>query len=160
MDRMPLLALFLQAIPEGLILITLGLVLAGVRPRLVPVGVVAVGESVAMYFIRSLPIPFGVHTLCGLGIIAAGLRFLVPLTWRTAFLAAVLGGISVLAAESLGLPLVTALFGVSREALLANAWLRVTLPLPYEAALAVLAWVCWRHRWSVLARDEEGRGGP
>ena len=158
MDHMPLPALFLQSIPEGVVLISLGLVLVGVRPRPVPVAVVAAAESVALYFIRILPLPFGVHTVVAVALIAVGLRAVAGLAWWRALAASVAGTSLLVVTEGLCLPVVTQLFGVRAETVLATLWLRVVFPLPYEAVLALVGWWCWRRRWSLFPREEGGSG--
>lgn len=152
---MPLLALFLQSMPESFIVNALGLLLVGHRPRLARLALVAVITSVASYFVRALPWPFGLHTLILVALTVGVLRALLRISWRVAVLS-VLVGVTLLAmAEGISVPLVVAAAGLPRTEIIANTWLRILVPWPHMAALAVLAWLCWRFGWSIVRLDDD-----
>lgn len=161
MDRMPLLALFLQSMPEEFIVIALGLLLVGYRPPLARLVPVAVLSATASYFIRALPFPFGVHTLISVVVIVALVCLILQLSWRRAVLAVLLGVTLLALGEGVTIPLMTSLTGIPMEQVVASTWLRIVFPLPHLVPLAVLAWCCWRYRWSLVqAGREEDEGLP
>lgn len=61
MDIMPIYLIFLHSIPETAILVSLGLVLTGLKPDLARILLVAFITSLASYFIRTLPLPPGIN---------------------------------------------------------------------------------------------------
>lgn len=149
MDRMPLLSVIFQSIPESIIIIYLGLASIGIRPnfrKVLPVGLLS---SVASWIVRELTLPFGLHSLFGLAIIT----FLFIIVFKAEPLIAILGAIfaisSLLAVEAVLLPAVTEIAGIAG---FTDAWgkpvLRVVLALPELALLAGIAYFMNRFRIS------------
>ena len=149
MDRMPLLAVTFQSIPESITIIYLGLASIGIRPNFRRVLAAGVLSSLASRFVRELALPFGLHSLLGLVIIT----FLFIIIFKIEPLKAVLGAVfaisSLLAAEAVLLPAVTEIAGIAG---FSDAWgqpvLRVVLALPELALLAGLAYFMIRFRIS------------
>ena len=149
MDRMPLLAVTFQSIPESITIIYLGLASLGIRPNFRRVLAAGVLSSLASRFVRELALPFGLHSLLGLVIIT----FLFIIIFKIEPLKAVLGAVfaisSLLAAEAVLLPAVTEIAGIAG---FSDAWgqpvLRVVLALPELALLAGLAYFMIRFRIS------------
>lgn len=61
MDKMPWWLIFLQSMPETALLVSLGLVLIGVKPRAKPVTLVALLSSLWNYSVRLLPFSPGIN---------------------------------------------------------------------------------------------------
>ncbi|MBC7347793.1 MAG: hypothetical protein H5U00_10165 [Clostridia bacterium] len=161
MDRMPLLALFLQSMPEEFIVIALGLLLVGYRPPLARLVPVAVLSATASYFIRALPFPFGVHTLIFVAVTVVLVWLILRITWRRAVLAVLLGVTLLALVEGIAIPVITGLTGLSMAQVMSSTWLRILVPWPHMASLGILAWCCWRYRWSLVqAGREEDEGLP
>ncbi|SHI42564.1 hypothetical protein SAMN02745219_00274 [Desulfofundulus thermosubterraneus DSM 16057] len=146
MDKMPLLALIFQSVPESILILTLGLTLMGVElkwQRIVPAAVLS---SLASYFIRELPIPYGVHTLIGIVIIT----LLVSIFFKTSIpvsISVAMIGIAILATvEMLILPIVIFLMGKTINEIWSSLTLRILLAIPELIVLALIAFLCIRKK--------------
>lgn len=153
MDRMPLLALFLQSMPEGFIVNALGLLLVGHRPRLARLALAAVITSTVSYFVRALPLPFGLHTLILVAVTVVVLMVTLRVSWRVAVLSVFIGVTLLALGEGISIPLMTSLTGVPMEKVIASTWLRIVFPLPHMTVLGVLVWCCWRYKWAIVRID-------
>ncbi|MDK2887142.1 MAG: hypothetical protein PWP72_19 [Thermoanaerobacter sp.] len=143
MDKMPLIALIFQSIPESILILALGLTLMGVELKWKRIFPAALISSLASYFVRELPIPYGIHTLIGICV----LTLLVIIFFRTSFsvaISAAMIGIAILASvEMLILPVIFSLIG---ERTINKIWsspaLRVLLAIPELVVLGVLTFWC------------------
>lgn len=149
MDKMPLIALIFQGVPECIVFIALSGTLAGASlrwPKVVAAGVIL---AVTMYFVRSLPLPFGTHTITG--VITAWL--LVFLFFRTpplvAATASLLTGTILLCLEIIIFSLVLTA-GFSLREILSRPALRILIPLPQLIVMCLLTWACAKKRISIL----------
>ncbi len=96
MDRMPFYLVVFQSLPETAILISLGLILIGFKPKLKSVLIIASLESLVSFLVRSLPLPPGVNVFieilkieqgCGLPVLAGMLCQAFTLTpWGYRFI--------------------------------------------------------------------------
>ncbi|NHM27399.1 hypothetical protein G7K71_10460 [Desulfofundulus sp. TPOSR] len=146
MDKMPLVALILQSIPESIIILTLGLTLMGIElkwQRIIPAAVLS---SVASYFVRELPIPYGVHTLIGILVIT----LLVVVFFKTSFPVAInvaMIGIAILATvEMLILPILIFLMGKTINEIWESLTLRIFLAIPELIVLTLITFWCVRKK--------------
>jgi len=157
LDRMPLVALFLQSMPEEFIILALGLLLVGYKPPLTRLALVAVLSSTASYFIRALPLPFGVHTLILVSISIGLVWGVLKVSWRIAVLSVLLAVTLLALGESASIPAMIAATAMPMEQVITSTWLRILFPLPHMAVLAFLAWCCWRYKWAIvrLGSDED-----
>ncbi|GEA15084.1 MAG: hypothetical protein PWR22_271 [Moorella sp. (in: firmicutes)] len=151
MDVMPWTALFFQSIPEEIILVTLGLALIGEYPGMK--GIVAVGISGAVFsfYFRHLSLPFGIHTLASIVVLALAMWLLLRVNLFKGLLAAFLGIVSLGIIESISFPLISLLTGLSFEAALQDPLLRILFPLPDEIILGLFAYFCRRRRLSLIS---------
>lgn len=150
MDFMPWTALVFQSIPESIVLVVLGLGLLGEYPGIPSIVVIGVIGSVTSYFIRRLPLEFGVHTFLSIIVLAVLMRFILKIAVSKGILAAFLGILAVGIIESVSIPAVSYLTGISFETALHDPWLRVVFPLPDEIILGVAAYFCRRRRFSLI----------
>jgi hypothetical protein len=149
MDKMPLVALIFQGIPECIVYIALGSTLAGAplrRPKVVAAGVIL---ALVLYFVRSLPLPYGVHTLTG--VITAWL--LIFLFFRTpplvAATASLLTGTFLLCLEIILFPLAAAT-GSSLREIWNRPALRILLALPQLTVMSLATWFCVRKKINIV----------
>lgn len=135
METIPFYLVFLQSLPEAMILLCLGLVLTGIKPCLKQVFLIALFVSLASYFVRNLPLPLGVN------ILIVNILFLLPLfiillvyIHRLAYVAATvstfMGFIFLSLAEMVLNFVVSAITGVTVLEALNNPVWRVLFPLP------------------------------
>lgn len=69
MDNVPLVSLILYSIPESILIFTFGFIIWGTPIKLGRIFSSAILSVVICYYIRGLPLPFGIHTLIGILVI-------------------------------------------------------------------------------------------
>lgn len=138
MDKMPLYLVLLQSTPETAILISLGLVMIGVKPRLISVIMAALITSVACYLIRALPLPPGVNVLLQLPVLLSLMVLMCRLQLIPAAIASFIGIICLSLTELLFNSLVFAVTGVSVMEAIAHPIWRILYPLPEFTFLIVI----------------------
>lgn len=149
MNIMPLYLLFLQSLPETAIVISLGLVLIGVKLRLIPVLMVALVTSIVCDLIRMLPLPPGMNVLLLIPVLITMTVWLFRIKLIPAILASFLGIICLGIAELLFNSLMFVLTGISiREALADPLW-HILYPLPEYAFLIIIIFVL-RHQGATV----------
>ena len=63
MDKIPLGLFILQSFPESFIVITIGLIMIGIKPDFKRIVLLAMSSTLFSYLVRSSPIVFGLHSL-------------------------------------------------------------------------------------------------
>lgn len=160
MDQMPWQALVFQSLPEGIIIIALGLGLLGYFPPFKYVVAIGVINSLFSFFlIRRLPLPFGVHTLIHLCLLVLLIKIIVKkINWWHGVTVVLLSTALLGLAESILIPILLKLSGLTIDQVLRDVWLRVVFPLPHEAVLGILAYFIWRKRISLPGFGTSVRG--
>ncbi|MBE3580766.1 MAG: hypothetical protein IMW96_03865 [Thermoanaerobacteraceae bacterium] len=153
MDHMPWQALVFQSIPEGIIVTGLGLGLLGYYPPFKYVVSIGLINSLFSFFLlRRLPLPFGLHTLMHLVLLVFLIKIIIKkIEWWHAVTAVLLGTAVLGLAESIFIPVLLQLTGLTMDQVLRDTWLRVFFPLPHETVLGILAYFIWRRRISLPA---------
>jgi len=137
-DKMPLVAVLLISIPEEIMISALGLMLFGIKPPIGKLVLIGVVQATISYFVRMLPIIFGVHTLL------QGLLFTVViwLVLRVPFrfvLAAMLVSISIYTViDATFVPMLLDITGIPLEVILNNARLRILFFLPQGVTMLLV----------------------
>ena len=130
MDIMPIYLAFLHSIPETAILVSLGLVLIGIKPALARILLVAFLTSLASFFIRTLPLSPGINVFLQLPILITLLAYICRLPVTYAVIASFVGLISLGITETMLNFIIFALTGISVQQALNNDLWRVLFPLP------------------------------
>lgn len=130
MEVKPIYFILLQSLPETAILISLGLALIGVKPRLKETMLIAFLISLAAYAIRSLWLPAGINVLIQLPILILLVALLYHLRIIYAFFASCMGLISLGLTETVFNSLITGISGITIDHALNNSWLHLLFPLP------------------------------
>ncbi|RKO66294.1 hypothetical protein [Desulfofundulus salinus] len=146
MDQMPLLALIFQSIPESVIILTLGLTLMGLElkwQRIIPAGVLS---SLCSYFVRELPIPYGVHTLIGIIVIALLVIMFFKTSVPVAICVAMIGIVILITVEILIWPVIIMLTGKTMPQIWHSQTLRILLAIPELILLASITLWCIRKK--------------
>lgn len=138
MDIMPWYLIFLQSLPETAILMALGLVLIGVKPRLLPLLMLALIDALASYFIRALPLAPGINVLLQFPILTILVMYFYRIPFSFALLASSLGLICVTLAEMIFNTSVSAITGISVMEAVVNPIWRVLFPLPEFIFLTIV----------------------
>lgn len=149
MDKMPLLALIFQSIPESIIILTLGLTLMGIElkwQRIIPAAVLS---SLASYLVRELPIPYGLHTLIGIVVITLFVFIFFRTPFYVAVFVAMIGIVSLTTVELLLWPLIILLTGKTITQIWESQTLRILIPIPELVILGVITWWCVKNKFSL-----------
>lgn len=141
MDIMPLYLVFLQSMPENAILVSLGLVLIGIKPRFIPILLIAIITALSCYFIRALPLPPGLHILMQLPIMILLITYILEIPLTFAILASFLGLICIASTEIVFNSLISMFTGVSVMEAIKNPLWRVLFPIPEFIFLTVVTLV-------------------
>ena len=145
MEQMPLYMVSLQSFPETLILIYIGLVLAGAKVSDKNIIIIALIGATLSYFIRILPIPPGSNVFIQLPVIVILLFGVCKLSLWLSVVSIILGFLCVSFAEMLFIPLVSYISGISIQEALATPLWRILFPLPEFAFLALITFYL-RHK--------------
>lgn len=138
---MPIVALIFQSIPEAIIINLLGLVLAGLKieayyKRLIIVGLIS---GIFSYVIRSLPIPFGIHTLIHIPFLILILKYILEISFKKGSLIFMLGILVQLITELIYMPLLMVILNMSASEIVNNLLLRIIVPWPYLIILFLIS---------------------
>jgi len=141
MDKMPWWLIFLQSMPETALMVSLGLVLIGIKPRIKPVILIALLSSLWNYFIRLLPFSPGINIFIQLPVLIILIAYLIRLPVKIAIIVSFLGLICLALTEALMDSIITALTGITIQQALGDNWLRFIFPLPEFLLLFAIIWV-------------------
>lgn len=136
MDKMPLLVVLLVSIPEAFLVSWLTLSLWGQKTKFEKLLILAIVQGLIAYFVRKMPIPFGLHLPIMLLAYTLLLMTVYPFFGRCLlgiFIGVVIAGI----VDSLSVPFVLAMFHISLKQYLAFWGFRVIGFLP-EAVIFLL----------------------
>jgi len=149
LDKLSLVDIIFQSVPESIIIFCLGLVSVDLTPDFKNVIPAAVVSALLSWFVRSLPLPFGIHTFIGIIIIFAIFIFWFKTKLRDAFLAAVFAMSTFLTAEAVLVPVTLRLTGIgSIHEALQHSVLRVILPIPELILLGVFTYLLAKYNVS------------
>ncbi|MBE3588077.1 MAG: hypothetical protein IMW93_05905 [Thermoanaerobacteraceae bacterium] len=154
MDRMPLLALIFQSIPESVITLTLGLTLMGIDlkwKRIIPAAVLS---SLASYFVRELPISYGLHTLIGIGVITLLVIFF-RISLVIALNVALVGIASLALVELLYWPLLLLITNQNITAIWHSQTLRILAAVPELVTLSLITGYCIKRKFTLRTPDNK-----
>lgn len=156
MDKMPLVALLLQSIPEEIVLFSLSSVLLGISlkwGRIIPIAIVS---ALASFYVRQLPIHFGIHMLIGViinaGLIYLFLRFKLLHSFITS--AIVLSALAII--ENLTIfPISKALGFNDLKDILSNPVARIFIGYPSLAILIITTWILKKRNYVLFNRKDD-----
>lgn len=135
MDTMPLITLIFLAIPEGMLLASVGLTLTGIRPHFRTILYVSILFSISAFLARKLNLPFGTHSLILYTLLSFYLTYIYGISFKKSAGAAIVGFFFLVAAESLFLPLIMNGFAITYEMILGNPWVRILVSIPQQLFL-------------------------
>lgn len=138
MDVMPFSLVFLQSTPETVLLVSLGLILIGIKPRLLPILLISFITAFASYYLRALPLAPGISILLQFPILIALIICVLKLPLIYTLLASSLGLICISLAETVFNILILLLTGISAQEAMTNFLWRLIYPLPEFAFLTLI----------------------
>ncbi|SNS48000.1 hypothetical protein SAMN05446037_101128 [Anaerovirgula multivorans] len=148
MDTMPIKAVILNAMPEAVLLIYLGLILIGIRPDKKRVFIAGVIQGMMCYYIRK-NYDFGIH------IFMQYLSFVLMtcLIVKIPILAAVISNfvtfiLAVLLESFIGL-MIPYIIGMSMGEMMSREWLRVIWFSPYLFVIAGITYLADKYKFTL-----------
>lgn len=152
MDKIPLISLILYSFPESLVFISISTALYGyhVKENYKKILLYGLVHTIAAYFVRSLPLPFG--AVIAMQIITY--IFLIVLILRLSLLRAVFivltGYIIFLLEDSIVLPFLLKSFSISLDQVVKDPVLRVAIGWMYLLPLSLLTYFIIRKKLSFV----------
>lgn len=150
MDKMPILAILLQSIPECFIWCWLALKLLKIQPNLGRLLLVAVIFGFCSYFIREFVPVFGLHVLIQILVIIVLLVMLIRLSLYQATAATLLGKLISIMLEIIFIPILLHLTGLTFNEVLADNLLRIIFPVPHLIFALILIWIIKRQKFYLI----------
>ena len=145
-DRISIYLVLFQYIPETAILVAIGLVLIGFKPKLKEVLLIAVAGSLPFVLIRSLPLIPGTNVFIQLPILVALTTLICRLDFKYSALASLLGAIVIALAEKAFNFFTSTFIGISLQQAFRDLYLRLLFPLPEYIFLIALLLFFTQHR--------------
>ncbi len=160
MDRIPFLPFFLQSFPESTIILALGLQWTGIRfdvKRILPLAALI---TVFSYVIRAMPIVYGVHSFVQIVVMVLLMHYGLKLNWQASLVSILIGSITLVMAESLILPLVVYLTGLTLAEVLSAPWLRILVTLPHMLLIGIAAFYSRKKGWVLVDLNANTEAKP
>ena len=153
MWQMPFHLVFLQSFPETLILVSLGLVLVGIRPPVRKIIPMALLTALFCFLIRNLLLPPGLHLFFQLPFMVIMLAYACRLPMTISIISVFFGVLGVGLAE-IGFDIViSAVTGISVPQAVANPLWRILFPLPEFICLTLIIVLFNRYHVHILETD-------
>ena len=152
MDFMPLLDVIFVSIPEELLITILGLMLLSIKikKRLSVLLLVAVVQATISYFIRMLPLPFGIHTLIQLPLFALTATLLLHLPFLLSLTSVLVSGTIYTVIDATFAPNMLKITGIPLQQVLEHAWLRIIFFSPQALAMVLIILLVHLSRFKLL----------
>ncbi|WP_236006052.1 hypothetical protein [Paradesulfitobacterium ferrireducens] len=137
---MPVSAVLFLSIPEELLITTLGLFLFGisVRKYWYRLFLIAVIQALVSFFIRLLPLPFGIHTFLMIPLFALAVSLVLNLPYIGAFVSILVSSTIYTVLDTTFIPLLIKITGIPVSEVLQSTPLRVMFFLPQGLTMLVL----------------------
>lgn len=138
MFAIPWYVVLFVSIPESFLIIILGLALFNLEIPYKKVLLISTFSAICSYFVRQLPVIFGLHTLIGVLLLTALLIWLGKVKPGAAFLSIAVGFVVYFLLQSIALPLFFLLTSENQEAFVLNPWYCVAFFIPIAVISALL----------------------
>lgn len=150
MDKTFFLPFIVESLPENFIILLVGMIWIGVAPPIKKLFLIAICGAFFSYFIRTLPIVFGIHSLLQfLFLIFLTYMFIHPF-WLQSILIVLLGSIAIGISEIIFLPLWLNLGIIDFQDLISLPWLRSFIGIPHMLILVVVAVVSKNKNFTII----------
>ncbi|SDJ93412.1 hypothetical protein [Natronincola ferrireducens] len=148
METVPLKVVVLNAIPEAIVLMYLGLTLIGIKPDKKRVVVAGILQGAAYYYIRK-NVDFGTH-------IFMQCASFVLLTWlivKVSFIASVIANtvsitLAILLESSIGF-MIAYITGITITEMMSREWIRVLWCLPYLFVILFITFLVGKYKFTL-----------
>jgi len=148
-------ALFVS-LPEAFLIVILGFALFNLEISCKKALTVSLVSALSAYFIRQLPVVFGLHTLMGLVIMVLVTVYLTKMGAWAVFVSILTGFVIIGVTQSLLLPICFAITGTSSESLIANPLLNIAFFVPIAALAAALFFAVKKYKLYIFDLKKTG----
>ncbi len=151
MDHMNLLEIIFISLPEAMLVAALGIALTGLKLRPGELFIIGIFQALGSYIIRSLPVPFGLHTLIMLCLFVLIIYAATNLDLVTSALTGLFGLTVYSVVEMLVAPHLLSITGYTLKEALADPLLRLYYFIPEAAVLLAIIALCRRFKLNILS---------
>lgn len=157
MDKMPLAAVIFQSIPEEIVLFAFGLTVIGEQIKINKLFIASIILAFITYFVRMLPLPFGVHTIISVFAIILIFKFFFSIRLLPGIIATFSSVGALLTAENLvALPLLSALGIHSLPDIWSKTILRIIVAWPHLILLGAVTYLLHIKKITILKTSTGG----
>lgn len=142
--KIPLIALVLQVIPEGIAVVTLTFILSKAELSWRKICLLGIGLSLVVYTIRLFPITLGVHTIVSLSLLIVCMNIFTGVDTTTSIVSSVVSFLALLLFETVSIRIITSAFNIPFETILKNSILRTLIGLPHVVLLFLTGYIVKR----------------
>ena len=139
--KIPLIALLLQGIPEGVAVATLAFVVAKIPLKWNKVLLTGIVLAICAYVVRLFPIPFGVHLILLIVLLSIALICLFKGDLSLSILASLLSYLALAIFEFVCLSLLMPVSGLTPESLSIDSVIRIAITEPQVLLLFISAFL-------------------
>lgn len=144
--ELTLLSLIVQGIPEQIALITLACAIAKAPFKWRDMVILAAIMGSMAKIIRSLPLPFGVHTIVLLLLLFLFLNYWNKIDVSLALIGTIGGFVALMIYEVVSITIITELIQIPRETWYTNELLKIAFGYPHIILLFLTAFIVRRRR--------------
>lgn len=157
MDKMQLVAVVFQSIPEEMVLFALGLTVIGERIKIKKLIIASTFTAFLTYFVRMLPFPFGAHTIIGILTVFFIFNFFFEVRPLPGIIATFSSVGALLTAENLiALPILSALGFHSFQSIWSNTVLRIIVTWPHLILLGAVTYFLYVKKITIIKTSTGG----
>jgi hypothetical protein len=150
MDKMPILAVIFQGIPESIVLFSFGIAIIGEYINIKKVVLIAILYTLLVMYIRSIVPYFGLHIIIVLFIQAFIYWKIFNIEVKNSVLSTILGMSVLILLETLILPIFYTTFGTTMLETFKNETQRILYPLPVILLFGLITFMIYKTKWSII----------
>ncbi|ABW20007.1 hypothetical protein [Alkaliphilus oremlandii] len=148
MEQMPINVVIFGSIPEAALIISLGLILVGIRPPFIKVALIAIIQGVASYYIRK-HVGFGLHVILQAATMSLLVWRIMGVSIKLSTLSIIIGVVISSLIETPLIAIIPRLMGISLMEIMTRDWIRVLIFLPQLLIMATLIYVCLKYNFTL-----------
>jgi uncharacterized membrane protein len=150
MDKMPIISVLLQGIPESIVLFSFGIAIMGEYINIKKVLLVSVVYTFMIMSIRSIVPVFGLHTVIALFIIAIIYWKVIGIEIKKSILTTILSVSTLILLETIMIPIIFNLFDTNYSQALNSEIQRILCPLPVIMSFGLITFIIYKFNWSLI----------
>ena len=151
MDHMTILQLIFVSLPDAILLAALGISLTGFKISLKQLLLIGIFQTIASFVIRSLTIPFGLHTILLLLVFIFIIHSVTRFNYTISSLTGLIGFTALAIIEAILVPLLLKITYHPFDKVLAQPIMRIYFFLPEAIVLLIIIFLCLRYKINILS---------